>query len=210
MPFVAVGHTNLKQLLFVTLPFVFVCFLAIASQQPGTRQIFNDSSHSLRIGLQGPLHVAFFAVLGVIGISFATANLLASNVFTSNGCVDPFINTTLTVVEADTVFQLWWVALNGVSIALSGMIYQAVVRGDCRKQAQATQRCLSALAIQVGKGAQKDALAVWRSQIPVPMWRNLLSFGLHIPFICLAVSPAVGFVSDQLAYVEQAQLRMVG
>ena len=208
----ASGHTNLKQLLFVLLPVVIVWFLAIAFQQSGTRQMFDNCSHKFRIGLHGPLHIAFFAALGLIGVSFTTINLLTGNVFTSNGCIDPFINTTLAAVEADTVFQFCWVALNGFSIALSGLIYRAVVRGDSQKQALATQRWLSTFAVQAGKrGAEKEAIAVWCGQMPVPVWRKLLSFALHVPCICLAVSPAVAYVSGRLVNAgKQVQLCMGG
>ena len=214
------GYTQMKQMLWITLPALAITFLA--SVLLVLKSLANSKSplitkgtgyDSLRVFLRPPLRVSreapmayiyarsFRMQLVLLGLGCCLLLLCASakGVFDA-GCTDPLIRSTVAPVEASRVFQWLWVTFNLLTIGTAGLILVVLKREEPRQRAECVYRCLLHLVEQ--PSIVDTSLEVWRSQAlqqsvqyDIEPWRRAAFCLLHIPIFVVTSVPAFGFVT---------------
>lgn len=212
------GYSDLKMLIFVTLPALCVLstlsVLACLYARNGSISFRNvlsylkPSQHLQHVDSLTYLYMTIsrrpvLCMLFVIGISLVLLNVFWKGVYDSyGGCVDPLVRTTIAHVRVDYLYQGFWVVLNCAAVTIVDVVVH--LHGQQRhRQALRVHDCLCKVFKPRCEKASLEyhAVKTWHSKIRssrIPIFLRTFSFCLlHLPLVIIASAPACGYVFSQ-------------
>ena len=212
----AIGETNSKQLLLLTLPMLLAIHITtvcvIVLQHRGSRSKFKAiQDYACPCG-DKPAHrnprqtmyrlFGSVFVLCMVGFGLLLLNLYTHGIFDEHGCIDGVGRSTISSVEMGTAFQWLWASFNCL---VTGIIIHMLCclrlssHGD---RPQKLHRWVLSLMNQSTLDRRETAVQSWRNQMFIApksrgraLCRRVLWWVLQVLFVCMASIPAIGYVS---------------
>ena len=156
-----------------------------------------------------------------LGGLFLIVNLASDGLFdVSGGCTDPYIRTSIAPIGSwkfsplgvSMAYQWLFALYCGTAVVIGFGVMTAILKKDDPKhRAKTVYRCIHILACDPDISAAREAIQQWKDQMlgcekhttpivlkppmtRVPLWRRILFYWFHLPFLLLASLPAIGFV----------------
>ena len=142
---------------------------------------------------------SLFGLSALAASGFATMVLnLSSQYVYSPGCVDHFLQNTSSPIKVTALYQWLFVLLTTISLACSSSLIHKLVQNRFPERARSVYMSLNIFIMQAAPC--KAAIHNWRSKVPsaeqlTSTPRRSIYWMLHLPFLILASTPAIGFVS---------------
>ena len=203
------GNADFWQLVLCTLPalvlFYIATVLTLTSGDAGVLMYVRNGALALtgRLHASHPLALAFRPLL----ISMVLGMLLGviDSAFSTGDCIDFLTRMTTATVQAESTWQWLWVVLHCCSAVTIVVFITYLQPCGVSTSTRGPRSLWLTFTCSGHRAASKRAFQRWRARTQnscvISMRSFLLSWFLHLPVLCIAAVPAVGYVScSQVAF----------
>eukprot|EP00658_Telonema_sp_P-2_P023989 TRINITY_DN19625_c0_g1_i4.p1 TRINITY_DN19625_c0_g1~~TRINITY_DN19625_c0_g1_i4.p1 ORF type:complete len:498 (+),score=102.98 TRINITY_DN19625_c0_g1_i4:3-1496(+) len=171
------GHSNSKELFFITLPVLLLLHAASIGLAVRTSSRPDASFRSYLVPpppelrkaamLSRVCYACIRPMLGMaaLGLLLGLLNGLTPTVFSTHGCVDPLVHVSVASVRASSVYQWLFVLGSLVGLALSMAAFRSIARWNEEPRARRVHAVLGVLASESDNisAIHQELVGVWYS-----------------------------------------------